>query len=45
MNPPATPPPDGPYAEYFKNGSVSCSGFYQNGLRTGAWQYFPANNE
>ena len=45
MNPPATPPPDGPYAEYFKNGSVSCTGTYQNGLRTGGWQFFLLNGQ
>ena len=45
MNAPVTPAPDGPYVEYFKNGSVSCTGTYQNGLRTGGWQYFLLNGQ
>lgn len=40
MKPSAIPPPDGPCADYLKNGSASCSGFSQNGLRTGGWQDF-----
>lgn len=38
MNAPVTPAPDGPYVEYFKNGSGRCAGTYQNGLRTGGWR-------
>jgi antitoxin component YwqK of YwqJK toxin-antitoxin module len=38
-------PKHGPFKLYFKNGSVSCEGEFNNGKKSGKWKYFLNNGQ